>query len=160
MIPILACFITHDSCNWLVQCDVIIWRSISPLSSQQTPHSSPVRARYGVYVVSFTSDSGSAAVIIVLCVMWYVGPRYNTLDCICIVIPDSNLHGAHIGPICGRQENKRVYSIFLHVPFAGISSNSSYQIPVGACKENLVLIITVMSNYVADKGHQFKQFYL
>ena len=37
----------------------------SPKSSQQTPHSSPVRARYGVYVVILWCDSFSAILIAV-----------------------------------------------------------------------------------------------
>ena len=39
----------------------------SPKSSQQTPHSLPVRASYGVSVVSSKLDSFSLAVITVLC---------------------------------------------------------------------------------------------
>ena len=40
----------------------------SPISLEQTPHSSPTRMRYGVSVVSFKSDSCSAAVNAVWCV--------------------------------------------------------------------------------------------
>ena len=45
---------------------VLLYRGqISPKSSQQTPRSSPVRARYGVSVVSFKYDVSSVAVIAV-----------------------------------------------------------------------------------------------
>ena len=55
----------------------------SPKSSQQTPYSLPVRVRYAVYFVSSVSDLCSDIFIAVLCVIWYIRPRYNNaLDCI------------------------------------------------------------------------------
>ena len=41
-------------------------------NTKKTPHSSPVRASYGVSFVGKTSDAYSASVIILPC-----GPRYN-----------------------------------------------------------------------------------
>ena len=50
----------------------------SPKYSQQAPHSSPVRARFGVSFVSSMSGLCSAAGIAVLYVISrYSGPRYN-----------------------------------------------------------------------------------
>ena len=50
----------------------------SPKSSQYTPHSSPVRTRYGVSVVILKSDSMSATVIALLYVIsWVITPHYN-----------------------------------------------------------------------------------
>ena len=52
--------------------------NFSPKSSQQTLHSSPMRARYGVSVVILKSNSHSATVIAVPYVIsWKIGPRYN-----------------------------------------------------------------------------------
>ena len=60
------------------QCGGVITWSVSPKSSQKTPHSSPVRARCGVYFVSLMFDLRSAIAIAVLNVillqMW---PCYN-----------------------------------------------------------------------------------
>ena len=52
------------------------------ISSQQIPHSLPIRVRYGVSAVNFRSDSGSnrhcSAVCQLLCVItWYVELQYN-----------------------------------------------------------------------------------
>ena len=53
--------------NGLIQCGTAITRSIFFNFSQQTTHSSPVRARRGVPIVSFKSDLSSAAVSAMLC---------------------------------------------------------------------------------------------
>ena len=46
--------------------------------SQKTPHSSPVRSRFGVSFVSSKSDLWSGVVIAVLYVIsWYIVPRYS-----------------------------------------------------------------------------------
>ena len=46
--------------------------------SQKTPHSSPVRARYGVYFVNAASDWYSASVPVIIYVISYdSGARYN-----------------------------------------------------------------------------------
>ena len=52
----------HNTANFLQKC------------SQQTPHSSPVRARYGVSVVIVVSDSLSATIITM---SGQTRPRYN-----------------------------------------------------------------------------------
>ena len=54
--------------NGLIQCGTAITRSIFFNFSQQTTHSSPVRVRNGVPIVSFKSDLCPAAVSAVLCV--------------------------------------------------------------------------------------------
>ena len=49
-----------------------------PESSQKTPNSSPVRARYGMYYVRSNSDLYSASVFTVICaISCYIGSRYN-----------------------------------------------------------------------------------
>ena len=56
---------------------VIVTHQFSPDSSQQTPHSSPMRARW-VSFLSLKADSFSAAVIALLYVIpWYIAPHYN-----------------------------------------------------------------------------------
>ena len=56
----------------------VIARSIFTQIFTKTPHSSPVRARYGVSFVRIASDWYSASVIIVpYAKSCYVGPRYN-----------------------------------------------------------------------------------
>ena len=68
----------HDEADITIQCGVVITRSVFSKSSQRTPHSSPVRARYGMSVVTLKSNSVSATVIAVPCVIqWWIGPRYN-----------------------------------------------------------------------------------
>ena len=67
---------THNSApkatgNGLTQCGTAIMWSIFFNLSQQTTHSSPVRARNGVPIVSFKSDLSSAAASVVL----YVNSR-------------------------------------------------------------------------------------
>ena len=50
----------------------------SPISSQQIPRSLPVRARYGICVVSFKSGSCPASVIVKLSIKsWWTGPPFN-----------------------------------------------------------------------------------
>ena len=50
----------------------------SPKSSQNTPHNSPVRARYGVSFVNITSDAYLASVIVVPYAKWcYAWPYYT-----------------------------------------------------------------------------------
>ena len=58
---------------------VLLWRGqFSPKSSQNTSHSSPVRARYGVYLVGSNCDSFSASVTAVMyAISCYIEPRYN-----------------------------------------------------------------------------------
>ena len=48
---------------------IITWCQFSPKSSEQTPHSSPVRARYGVLVVSLKFGLCSVVIIVMLCVI-------------------------------------------------------------------------------------------
>ena len=50
---------SHSSCAYVhnkIQFDAIITQSIFPKFSQKTPHSSPVRVRYGVSFVDSNSD--------------------------------------------------------------------------------------------------------
>ena len=61
-------------------CVVPLYRNqFSPISSQLTPHISPVRARYGVSIVNTYSDLCSASVTRVLyAISCYIGLRYNS----------------------------------------------------------------------------------
>ena len=56
-----------------------LWRGqFSPKFSQDTSHSSPVRARYGMYFVGSNSGSCFASVTTVMyAISYYIGPRYN-----------------------------------------------------------------------------------
>ena len=46
---------------------------------KNTPHSSPVKARYGVYFVDSTSDWYSASIpAMIYVVAYFIGPRYNS----------------------------------------------------------------------------------
>ena len=58
---------------------------LSPRSSQNTSHSSPVRARYWMHIVSinrdFSSISDTAVMYSISC---YIEQRYKALDCILI----------------------------------------------------------------------------
>ena len=61
-----------------MQCGAILSGQFSPISSWQTLHGSPIRARYGVSVVRFKTNSCSAAVIATLFVkLQWIGPRYS-----------------------------------------------------------------------------------
>ena len=61
----------------IIQCDAVITRSILKYS-QKTPHSSPVRARYGASFVDSVSDWYSASVpAIMYAICCYIWPRYN-----------------------------------------------------------------------------------
>ena len=60
------CFLTWPPVNMTkikyIQCGTVITRSVSPNSSQQKPHNSPVRASYGVCVVNTNSNLCSVSV--------------------------------------------------------------------------------------------------
>ena len=59
-----------------VQHDAVITRSI--FSSQNIFHSSPVRARYGIYFVGSNCDLYFASVTaVVYAISFYIGPSYN-----------------------------------------------------------------------------------
>ena len=72
-------------CNVMLRCGALLQTSaeysavpISPMISQETYYSSPVRVRYGVSVVCFKSDSNYAVVITVLwAISWWTGPCNN-----------------------------------------------------------------------------------
>ena len=67
----------HALLNCHIQCSVVITRPIHKYS-QNTPHSSPVRTRYGVYFVNPASDWYSASVLVIIYVISYnIGSRYN-----------------------------------------------------------------------------------
>ena len=83
------CQVTHEFCGspqeyFLGLCDtdystMPLWRGqFSPKLSQNTSHSSPVRARYGMYFVGSNSGSCFASVTTVMyAISHYIGPRYN-----------------------------------------------------------------------------------
>ena len=48
-----------------IQCSAVITQSISPKSSQKTPHSLPMRMRYGMFFVNLTSDACFVSVIVI-----------------------------------------------------------------------------------------------
>ena len=61
-----------------IQCGAVITRSIFCQNPQKTPHSSPVRARYGVYFVNLASEWYSASVpVIIYTISYNIGSRYN-----------------------------------------------------------------------------------
>ena len=72
-----------------LQCGAVITRSIFSKILSETPHSSPVRARYGVFVVILKSDSISATgkldrVITALdciAIWFYLNASANCKDC-------------------------------------------------------------------------------
>ena len=77
------------------------------LYSRKTPHSSPVRARYGVCFVGSASDWQSASIPAMMCAIWcYIGPNYKALNCTVICISRDNL--CHIN---WSLENKTVIKI-------------------------------------------------
>ena len=60
------------------QCGAAITRSIISTSLTISPHSSPLRARYGVSVVNANSDWCFVSITIVLCAIYCcTGPRYD-----------------------------------------------------------------------------------
>ena len=60
---------------WNIQCGAVITRSNF---SQNTSHSSPVRARYGMYFVGSNRDLYSVSVTVVIgAISCHIGPRYN-----------------------------------------------------------------------------------
>ena len=60
------------------QCSAIIMWSIFSKFITREPHSSPVRARYGVSLVGSNSDSCPASVTIMMyAISCYIIPRYN-----------------------------------------------------------------------------------
>ena len=61
-----------------LQCGPVITRSISSKSSQQTLHSSPLRAKYEVTFLNLKSDLYVALVNAVVCeISYYAGTRYS-----------------------------------------------------------------------------------
>ena len=48
-----------------VQWSAVISGQLSPKSSRKAPHSSPIRASYGIFFVNITSDAYFASVIVV-----------------------------------------------------------------------------------------------
>ena len=67
-----------------LQCRAVITRSIFPKYSQRTPHSSPARARYGVYFVDPKSGWHSDAFPVIIHVICYnIRPRYNGTQLYC-----------------------------------------------------------------------------
>ena len=73
-----ACSYSRKICCSEIKSHVYMVSQFPPKDSQETPHSSPMRASYGVSVENFKSDLYSASVSAVLCVIsWYVGPRHN-----------------------------------------------------------------------------------
>ena len=71
-------YISISLLSHTAQCGVVITRSIFTQIFTKTPHSSPARATYGVPLVSITSDSYSASVIVIPCgIPCSVGLRYN-----------------------------------------------------------------------------------
>ena len=62
----------------MVQCRVVMARSTLLKIPTETPHSSPVRASYGVSFVGSHSDLYSASVTAVMhTISFHIGPRYN-----------------------------------------------------------------------------------
>ena len=78
---IQGCFIEKESALSQTLCDNAV--RFFPKSSQWTPHSSPVRVRYGVSVVIRISDSLSAAVISVVCDWDKLDHVIRAFDCTC-----------------------------------------------------------------------------
>ena len=73
----------NENGRWyiMMKCGVFITRSIFSKMLTIDTQSSPVRARFGVFVVILISDSPSATVIAVSCVIpWSIRPRYSALD--------------------------------------------------------------------------------
>ena len=73
----------NENGRWyiMMKCGVFITRSIFSKMLTIDTQSSPVRARFGVFVVILISDSLSATVIAVSCVIpWSTRPRYSALD--------------------------------------------------------------------------------
>ena len=68
---------------------VLLWGAqFSPKSSQNTSHTSPVRARYGMYFVGLNCDSYPASVTAVMyAISCYIGMCYNGTELyVCIYI--------------------------------------------------------------------------
>ena len=62
----------------VIQCDAVITWPILSQILKKTPHSSPIRSRYGVSFVDSQSDSYSASVPVIIHVISYnIGPHYN-----------------------------------------------------------------------------------
>ena len=58
---------------------------LSPRSSQNTPHSSPVRARYWMHFMGINCDLFSTSdAAVMYAISCYIEPRYKALDCILI----------------------------------------------------------------------------
>ena len=77
-----------------IKCCAVITRSVFSKSSQKTPHSLPVRVRYGVPVVILKSDSLSATIIAVpYAISWQIGRHNGTSLYVRLTFPWISLAG-------------------------------------------------------------------